>query len=386
MRLIGTLDNERQAQVFSLFLSRKEIPHQIEKQVNTDWGASQYGVSTFYIWIQEEDQTASASQWFQLFKEQPQDPVFQPTQQTPFTALSPPEPPLAPQERPSSPWDQQAIGWITRALFIGCCLIFIFSHLWQPDIALPERYSRLLLASSPIDRALLYDYPQFYEWINQFIRLYGYDTLEHPEELSPDQAALLRKIEKNPPWPGFYYLILKKNFVGALQSFKDYPTFERIRQGELWRLFSPCLLHADIFHLFFNMIWLIILGKQMEQRLLPWRYVIFILLTGVISNTIQYLVSGPNFIGFSGVLCAMLGFIWVRQKVAAWEGYQLDRLTFIFIFIFIIGMAALQIASFVLEKYLSVTLAPNIANTAHLSGGLLGLLLGRCHFFSWRPT
>ena len=42
--------------------------------------------------------------------------------------------------------------------------------------------------------------------------------------------------------------------------------------------FFPILLHADIFHLFFNMLWLIVLGKQIEQRLKTGRYVLFILL------------------------------------------------------------------------------------------------------------
>jgi GlpG protein len=134
------------------------------------------------------------------------------------------------------------------------------------------------------------------------------------------------------------------------------------------------------------MLWLIVLGKQIEQRLQPWRYGLFILITAIISNTAQYLMSGPNFIGFSGVLVGMLTFIWVRQKIAAWEGYQIDRLTLIFMLIFVISMAAIQVLSFLAEKSFEFAFSPNIANMAHLIGGLVGYFLGRLNFFSWRHT
>ena len=101
------------------------------------------------------------------------------------------------------------------------------------------------------------------------------------------------------------------------------PCSKKSRREKYWRLFTPCLLHNDIFHIFFNMIWLVVLGKQMEMRLSLFRYALFILIAAVVTNTAQYLMSGSNFIGFSGVLCAMLTFIWMRQKKTAWEGYQL---------------------------------------------------------------
>jgi len=134
------------------------------------------------------------------------------------------------------------------------------------------------------------------------------------------------------------------------------------------------------------MLWLIVLGKQIEQRLTPWRYAIFILVVGVISNIAQYLMSGPNFIGFSGILIGMLTFVWVRQKRTAWEGYQIDRSSFIFMLIFIFGMAAIQLASFFVEKSFEWSFAPNIANMAHLIGGVVGYILGRLNFFSWRHS
>ncbi len=132
------------------------------------------------------------------------------------------------------------------------------------------------------------------------------------------------------------------------------------------------------------MFWLITLGKQLEQRLPSWRYLLFILIVAAFSNTAQYLMSGPNFLGFSGVLCGMLAFMWERQKRAAWEGYRMDRLTFLFMLIFVLGLASLQILSFFVEKAFAISLSSNMANMAHLSGGGMGWWLGRGHFFSWR--
>jgi GlpG protein len=82
----------------------------------------------------------------------------------------------------------------------------------------------------------------------------------------------------------------------------------------------------------------------------------------------------------------MLAFIWTRQKIAAWEGYQIDRLTLIFMLIFIISMALIQLLSFFLEKSFDLAFSPNIANMAHLTGGLMGFLLARLNFFSWRHS
>jgi GlpG protein len=231
---------------------------------------------------------------------------------------------------------------------------------------------------------MLYDYPKIYQMVGRFIELYGFEALEKPSDLSSEGKALLDQIQQTPYWQGLYHI-----WLGSKD--KEHPAtvpplFEKIREGEVWRLFSPCLLHGDPLHLLFNMLWLIVLGKQLEQRLSRSRYLLFILITGILSNTAQYLMSGPNFIGFSGILCAMLAFIWVRQMDAPWEGYQIDRLTLVFMLVYILGMAGVQMLSFVFEKAYDIALTPNIANMAHLSGGFIGFLLGKLSYFRWRQS
>lgn len=386
MRLIGTLEDERQAQAFSQFLNRKGIPHQIDIKKETDWGSPSYGACQCHIWILDEDHLEDVLNWFQLFIHHPDDPMFQSSGVSkPLTPAEQPSPLTQPsQPRQLSSWEKQPMGRITKSFLAICCILFFLSQLLLPSVQIPERYAGMILFTSPIEKALLYDYPKYYELIDRFLRHYGYEELEHANTLPPEGQRLLKQINQTPMWPGYYQLLLKEGWQSAKTGLESYPTFEKIREGQVWRLFTPCLLHADLLHIFFNMLWLIVLGKQIELRLSPSRYLIFILLIGVGSNTAQYLVSGPNFIGFSGILVGMLAFIWMRQRRAAWEGYQIDRLTLIFMLLFIIGMAGVQFLSFILEKSFNLAFSPNIANMAHLTGGLMGFLFGRLSYFSWR--
>ncbi len=394
MRLIGTLNDEKKGLTFSLFLHQKGIEHQLDIQPNTDWGSSDYGSSLCYIWIQDEDQVEEAVKWYDLFKEHPLDPIFHvtPSLAQDFTSSpsqnrsAPPPPPISPKQTKVAGWEKQPMGWMTRSFLIICCLLFLAAQLIKPSPNASGNVAVLNIVSSPIDKTFLYDYPQFYELVDRFIRFYGYEGLENTKDLPKEAQTLLQKIEHTPFWQGFYHLALSEGFQKIFSGHFAAPLFEKISEGQIWRLFSPALLHGDIFHLFFNMLWLIVLGKQIEQRMSPSRYLFFILIAGVFSNTAQYLMSGPNFVGFSGILCAMLTFIWIRQQQAPWEGYQLDRLTVTFMLIFIIGMALLQSLSFFLEKFFELGMSPNIANTAHLSGAFIGLLLGKLNFFSWRHT
>lgn len=396
MRLIGTLEDEHKALIFSHFLDQKNIPHEIEIQTNSDWGNPACKLSRCQIWIQDEENLQEVLKWFQLFIENPQDSTFNTSTSTSTTRawiksqhplpIAPSVPSTPPSQSDATAWEKQTMGWITRILLIICTFLFFLSQLWLPSLQAPERYAGLILFTSPVEKTLLYDYPEFYALIDRFIHRYGFEELENPTDLPIEGKHLLEKINHTPFWPGYYQILLKGGWQAAKEGLSQYPSFEKIRQGQIWRLFTPCLLHGDLFHLFFNMLWLIVLGKQIEQRLQPWRYGIFIFITAILSNTAQYLVSGPNFIGFSGVLCGMLAFIWVRQRAAAWEGYQIDRFTMIFMLIFIMSMAAIQLFSFFVEKSFEWAFSPNIANMAHLIGGLVGYILGRLNFFSWRHT
>jgi GlpG protein len=394
MRWIGTLDNEPYALIFSLFLDQKNIKHQIEIEKKTDWGSPDYGLSQCQVWIYDEDQVNAATQWFQQFKANPKDPIFNQTTilpsawspahtLAPSVAASQPPPPASPRH---TAWENQPLGPITRFLLVICSILFILTQVTTPKAKVPDLFSGWDAFGSPVEQALLYDFPHFYDLIEELIAAYPTDTSLTMQQFEAQNQPLLKQLEKTPVWQGFYSLLSKKGVAGTQEALQHTPMFEKIRQGEVWRLITPVFMHGDIFHIFFNMLWLLVLGKQMEQRLSPWRYIFFMLIVGIFSNTAQYLMSGPNFIGFSGILCGMLTFIWVRQLRAPWEGYQIDRLTLLFMLVFILGMAGIQFFSFILEQSLAIALSPNIANTAHIAGGLMGFILGQLNYFSWRQA
>lgn len=91
--------------------------------------------------------------------------------------------------------------------------------------------------------------------------------------------------------------------------------FEEIKHGQIWRLLTPIFLHLSFLHILFNMMWFKDLGYILEYKLGRNFLLFFMIVTGIFSNVTQYLVAGPSFGGMSGVLYAMLGFVWIYHKL-----------------------------------------------------------------------
>ncbi|NGX42316.1 MAG: Rhomboid protease GlpG, partial [Chlamydiae bacterium] len=383
MRLLHTFKNDQDARTFSSFLTQNEIENQLDITPNTDWGSPDYGIVTCKIWIIEEDDTEAAEKWLELFLQNPSDPMFvhlKPTEPMIFQSFPGEDeqkqqeikprptqaPPPPPQQKPKT------MGIITLYLLLGCTILyFITATTTRYPETIPQNVPLTPLYASPFSKAMYYDYPHAYEIIDKIINAYGADSLINLSDLPPEGRYLLRQYSTTPFWTGIYRKVVDLLHSGTPLKF-DAPMFEKVQKGELWRLFSPCLLHNDLFHLFFNMIWLFVMGQQIERRIGALKYLFFIIATGIFSNTAQYLISGASFIGFSGVLCAMIAFVWFRQRKAPWEGYQLLPATMTFVTVFVLAMAGIQVASFFLEILGQSSIAPAIANTAHLSGGLAG--------------
>ena len=95
-------------------------------------------------------------------------------------------------------------------------------------------------------------------------------------------------------------------------------------------------------------------------------------------------MSGPLFIGYSGIVTALAGFIWMRERIAPWEGYPLNKGTILFLLFFVGAIFALQVVAFCIQIFSHYNFAPNIANTAHIAGALIGAYLARFPFFAQR--
>jgi GlpG protein len=403
MRIICTLNDKKKANILSSFLASEGIENQLEIDTNTDWGSSNYGDVSCKIWVYDEDLVFKAMRWVETFENDPDNPVFKKTtSQSIFSPPSPPPPVSSPEVRftekkikppflkePASSrlpkTLEQPLGTLTFLLILICCFLFIISEFTSPTLtSIPSNLPPTPLLSSPIYKSLYYDYPFAFELVDKLVKLYGVDRLQNLQDLPHEGQVILEKFLNTPYWKGFYEIFIHKLQNPHSKMIINAPLFEKIRQGEFWRLLTPCFLHSNLLHILFNMLWLVVLGKQMEERLSPSRYLILLTLIGIFSNTCQYLMGGANFIGFSGILCGMLTFIWMRKKIAPWEGYPLQKATISFMIFFILSMFSLQLISFYLEIKQQVSISPGIANTGHLSGAFIGIVLGCLPFFSWK--
>lgn len=133
-----------------------------------------------------------------------------------------------------------------------------------------------------------------------------------------------------------------------------------VLHGQVWRLITPIFIHLSILHILFNMLWFKDLGYLIEYKFGRTELIKFIAISGMISNILQYCISGPQFGGMSGVLYAMLGFVWVYKKIHQDFDYALPARDITIM----IGWLLLCLTGL---------LGP-IANTAHAGGLFVGML------------
>lgn len=132
--------------------------------------------------------------------------------------------------------------------------------------------------------------------------------------------------------------------------------------SEPWRLFGPMLVHFSELHIIFNLLWWLDLGRVIERFQSSFQLLWVTLASAAISNVAQFLDTGPNFGGLSGVVYALLGYLWLYGKVNPAAGYGLRRE------IVIMMLAWLVICM--------TGLVGPVANTAHVAGLLSGCLFG----------
>lgn len=387
MRLICTITDLAQENplAFSYYLTGHSIENECEEAVVEGKEASR-------IWIYDEDNVERAQELYREYQANPLDPKYKTHYET---RLRPQEEAIPEPERladePDSPRTKRRrilspapYGPISLFILFTVVLLFIWAQLQRGDSLIPPKIPGVVPAATlaPLEKALIYDYPTYFELRDRLLKVYTPDEIEQQKPPSSEARKIMQEMRQTPVWMGIYDRIVthykNSNFPLDYQG----PLFEKISQGQVWRAFTPALLHFDLLHIFFNVLWFILLGNQIEFRVGWLRYILLILATAIVSNTAQYLMSGPFFMGLSGIVVGMAAFIWARQQVAPWEGYLLQRFTLIFLAIFVVGMFALQLAFFIMQVWGTFTAPISIANTAHLAGGVVGYLLGRLRFFA----
>jgi len=143
-----------------------------------------------------------------------------------------------------------------------------------------------------------------------------------------------------------------------------------IRQGQVWRLWTPIFLHFGYLHLIFNLFWLRDFGAILERRTGSWRFLAGVAFIALVSNLAQFMMTGSHFGGMSGVVYGLFGYLWVRGRqdpsYAGLLAPMVPTLLFIYLALGFFGVLG------------------STANIAHLSGLLTGAALG--WIAAWRRT
>lgn len=156
------------------------------------------------------------------------------------------------------------------------------------------------------------------------------------------------------------YLLMIFGGKGTLLSAMHFPA-EAAQQWQLWRWVSHALLHFSVAHIAFNLLWWWQLGGDIEQRLGSGKLLQLFVISAALSGAGQFWVEGANFGGLSGVVYALLGYVWIL-------GYRLPNL----------GLSVPKpVVAFMLVWLILGYVQPfmAIANTAHLAGLLSGMAL-----------
>ncbi|MGG0177333.1 rhomboid family intramembrane serine protease [Gottfriedia acidiceleris] len=137
---------------------------------------------------------------------------------------------------------------------------------------------------------------------------------------------------------------------------------ELVKQGEIWRLFTYAFMHGSYAHFFMNMTFMIILGRPLERALGSVKFLLFYLLSVILTGLIINFNYSPNTVetGASGVGYAFLGmylFITIFRKEMLFSDDRKFVITFLGI-----GL-------------LSSLIIPSTSLTGHLAGMIIGFII-----------
>jgi GlpG protein len=145
----------------------------------------------------------------------------------------------------------------------------------------------------------------------------------------------------------------------------DYMSFW---QNDVYRWWSPALIHLSLMHIVMNSFWWWVLAKEIELNDGHVALIILTLILALGAGFAQYLAVGPYFAGLSGVTYGLMGWVWGRQyryRDAPLPRYQLPSWLFPF----------MMVSMVVIIMFDSAFGGLNIGHESHIAGALMGVVI-----------
>uniref|UniRef100_A0A7C4Y5U7 Rhomboid family intramembrane serine protease n=1 Tax=candidate division WOR-3 bacterium TaxID=2052148 RepID=A0A7C4Y5U7_UNCW3 len=141
----------------------------------------------------------------------------------------------------------------------------------------------------------------------------------------------------------------------------------------LFKMLLSMFLHSSIFHLFFNMLFLFVFGKSVEEKLGHIRFLFLYIIGGIFSSLFYILFNIESripIVGASGAISAIMGSYFVyffKKKITTFSiippfKYQISSWIFFLIWIF--------------TQFINIK-SPEIAVLAHLGGFIFGFIASK---------
>ena len=144
--------------------------------------------------------------------------------------------------------------------------------------------------------------------------------------------------------------------------------FSSFWQNDIYRWWSPALIHLSLMHIVMNSFWWWVLAKEIELNDGHMPLIILTLILAIGAGFAQYLAVGPYFAGLSGVTYGLMGWVWGRQyryRTAPMPRYQLPSWLFPF----------MMVSMVVIMMFDGAFGGLNIGHESHIAGALFGVVI-----------
>ncbi len=141
-----------------------------------------------------------------------------------------------------------------------------------------------------------------------------------------------------------------------------------IEHGQWWRFLTPMFIHFSWLHIVFNLLWVWEIGRRIEFVNGSRGLLIAVVVSSLVANITQYLMSGPSlFGGMSGVVFGLLGHSLVWSRLVPSKNMGVSKGIYIFMLAYLaIGFTGV----------IDILGLGSLANGAHLGGLIGGVITG----------